>query len=138
MKSILLFLSIVIIGVSSAKAQISYTCSYQQLCFWNENSNKYDNCIGGELVSVVEVNMEETIITQIIATEKSVYQIQTKKYDRRKKLTIYTAINDKADEYYYAFDAKKKEVKVIFKKEGKTALLIYSQSYCNFVAHFRY
>ena len=75
-----------------------------------------------------EINKGESLILQTIQNVKSEYRVKTKERDKRNGVTIYFVMNEAGDKYYYIFDRKNNEVRILSKNNGKSTLVIYSQT----------
>lgn len=123
MKQFVIFFTIFIIGLNKLEAQVSFSCTYRQYCYWNGNSEKYEDCEGYEESSLFVMNKAETMFTHTIETLKSTYYIDSKEYDKKNDVYTYNVTSDVGNKYYYIFDPKNKEVRAVFTKENKIVLL---------------
>ncbi len=123
MKQFVIFFTILFIGLNNLQAQVSFSCTYRQYCYWNENSEKYEDCEGYEESSLFVMNKAETMFTHTIETLKSTYYIDRKEYDKKNDVYTYNVTSDVGNKYYYIFDPKNKEVRAVFTKESKIILL---------------
>ena len=123
MKQFVIFFTILFIGLNNLQAQVSFSCTYRQYCYWNENSEKYEDCEGYEESSLFVMNKAETMFTHTIETLKSTYYIDSKEYDKKNDVYTYNVTSDVGNKYYYIFDPKNKEVRAVFTKESKIILL---------------
>ena len=126
MKKLFIFLTIFLIGFNNLKAQVSFSCTYRQYCYWNENSEKYEDCKGYEESSLFVMNKAETMFTHTNETLKSTYYIDSKEYDKKNDVYTYNVTSDVGNKYYYIFDPKNKEVRAVFTKEQKIVLLTFT------------
>ena len=120
-------MNIVLLIVIRAEAQQAYNCIYQQHCNWNAITEQYDECQEGHGEnSSFEINKSESSITQTIQNIKTIYSVKSKERNRKEGVNIYLVMNEAGDKYYYIFDKKNKEVRILSKNDGKAALMIYS------------
>jgi hypothetical protein len=54
---------------------------------------------------------------------KSSYFVKSREYDKENDVYTYYVTSDVGNDYYYIFDLKNKEVRVLIKKEDKIELL---------------
>jgi hypothetical protein len=125
MKQTIIILTLALFGLTNLKAQTSFSCTYRQYCYYNETTEKYGNCEGYEESSLFVMNKAETMFTHTIETLKSTYYVESKEYDEKNDVYTYLVTSDVGNKYYYIFDPKNKEVRAVFKKEGKTILITF-------------
>ena len=126
MKQTIIILTLALFGLTNLKAQTSFSCTYRQYCYWNETTEKYGNCEGYEESSLFVMNKAETMFTHTIETLKSTYYVESKEYDEKNDVYTYFVTSDVGNKYYYILDPKNKEVRAVFKKEGKAILLTFT------------
>ncbi|MES1181915.1 MAG: hypothetical protein ABUL44_03880 [Flavobacterium sp.] len=128
MKKAILILGVLVYGVNPVHAQTIYNCIYEQNCFWNENSESYENCVGREANSSFEIDKGQTSIAQTLVEKKTIFRIKSKEKSQKKGVSIYLTIDEAGDKYYFVFNSGIKEVRVISKKEGRAILSVYGQN----------
>jgi hypothetical protein len=69
------------------------------------------------------MNEAETVFTHTTETMKSSYFVKSREYDKENDVYTYYVTSDVGNDYYYIFDLKNKEVRVLIKKEDKIELL---------------
>jgi hypothetical protein len=121
MKYILLFL--VLQTSALVYSQVSFSCTYREYCDWNNYTEKFENCEGYEESSLFVMNEAETVFTHTTETMKSSYFVKSREYDKENDVYTYYVTSDVGNDYYYIFDLKNKEVRVLIKKEDKIELL---------------
>jgi hypothetical protein len=126
MKKLFFVFAFIALGLTSAKAQTSFSCTYRSYCYWNETSGKYENCQGYDESSLFVMNDAETMFTHTIETMKSTYYVDSKEYDSKNDVYTYYATSDVGNKYFYIFDPKSKEVRAVFTNDGKTVLLTFT------------
>jgi len=126
MKQTIIILAFALIGLTNAKAQTSFSCTYRQYCYGNVTTEKYGDCEGYEESSLFVMNKAETMFTHTIETIKSTYYVDSKEYDEKNDVFTYLVTSDVGNKYYYIFDIKNKEVRAVFKRDGKTILLTFT------------
>ena len=121
MKYILLFL----IFQTSALvySQVSFSCTYREYCDWNNYTKKFENCEGYEESSLFVMNEAETVFTHTTETIKSSYFVKSSEYDKENDVYTYFVTSDVGNDYYYIFDIKNKEVRILITKEDTIELL---------------
>lgn len=126
MKQIILILTLTFLSFNNLNAQVSFSCTYRQYCYWSEITEKFDNCDGYEESSLFVMNKAETFFTHTIETLKSTYYIDSREYDEENDVYTYNVTSDVGNKYYFIFDPKNKEVRGLFEREGKAVLLIFT------------
>ena len=114
-----------LLGLTNLNAQTTFSCTYRQYCYWNKTTEKYDNCEGYEENSLFVMNKAETMFTHTIETIKSTYYIESKEYDNEYDVYTYFVTSDVGNKYFYIFDPKNKEVRVVYKMDGNAVLLTF-------------
>jgi len=121
MKYILLFIFIQTSAL--VYSQVSFSCTYREYCDWNNYTKKFENCEGYEESSLFVMNEAETVFTHTTETMKSSYFVKSSEYDKENDVYTYYVTSDVGNEYYYIFDIKNKEVRVLITKEDTIELL---------------
>lgn len=125
MKKKLVVFAIALFGIlqTSVNAQTSFSCYHREYCYWNENTELFEDCEGYEEPSLFVMNADETMFTHTIETMKSTYYVSESEYDEQYEVWSYTVKSDVGNEYIYIFDPKNKEIRVLFMQDGETVLL---------------
>ena len=123
MKSILISMTLFLFALNGSYAQTSFSCYYREYCHWNESEEEFDDCEGYDESSLFEMNKDETMIIHTIENMKSTYYVKDREYLETKKVWTYGVVSDVGNEYLYVFDPKNKEIRCLFKKNGKAILL---------------
>jgi hypothetical protein len=111
---------------SNLTAQTSFSCIYREYCTWNKVIEKYENCSGFEENSLFVINKNETMFTHTTEILKSTYYVDIKEYDNVKDVYTYDVTSDIGNKYYFVFDLKNKQIRVVFTKDGITKMIVYS------------
>lgn len=126
MKKTVLILTFTVLGLTSLKAQISFSCNYRNNCFWNKVTEKFGNCNGYEESSLFVINKAETMFTHTIESMKSTYYVTSNEYDEEKKVWTYYVTSDVGNKYMFVFDPKNKQIRALYIKDGESILILYS------------
>ncbi len=126
MKAVIASLVILFFVTSKIQAQVSYSCTYQQVCNWNEDIEEFENCEGHEENSLFKMNSDETMFTHTTEEMQSTYYVNSSEYDSENDVYTYTVSSDAGNEYFYIFDIKNKEIRVVLKQEERTLLLTFT------------
>lgn len=126
MKQLILLIALIAMGLTNANAQTSFSCTAREYCYWNEKTEKYENCEGYEESSLFVMNEAETMFTHTIEKMKSTYYVDSKEYDTKNDVYTYNVTSDVGNKYFYIYDVKNKEVRAVFNSEGKTVLLTFT------------
>ncbi|MBL0049642.1 MAG: hypothetical protein IPP32_16270 [Bacteroidetes bacterium] len=122
-------LLILLLGCFQARTQAVYACTYQQLCNWNAQTEQFDDCNEGQAQnSSFEINKAESVIFQKIQNVNSAFKVKSKEFDRKQGVTIYFVMSDNGNNFYFIFDKKNKEVRVLTKSKGKSSLELFTQT----------
>ena len=122
MKAVIASLVILFFVTYKIQAQVSYSCTYQQVCNWNEDIEEFENCEGHEENSLFKMNSDETMFTHTTEEMQSTYNVNSSEYD----VYTYTVTSDAGNEYFYIFDIKNKEIRVVFNHEERTLLVTFT------------
>ncbi|MEM0998466.1 MAG: hypothetical protein AAGN35_15505 [Bacteroidota bacterium] len=121
MKSIatilLIFLS------TQAFAQLSISCTYREVCLWNDNSETFEDCKGYEENSLFKINPDETMFIHTTETIQSAYYINEKEVDEESGVMIYSVESDVGNEYVYFFDLEHDEIRVAAEIDGEMVMI---------------
>ena len=129
MKKKIILLALALIGLTSLKAQTSFSCTYREYCTWNKRTETFDKCRGYEESSLFVMNKDETMFTHTIESMKSTYYVTSREYDAKKEVWSYTVTSDVGNKYLYVFDPKNREIRALFYDDGGTNInCIYSKS----------
>ena len=104
-------------------SQVSFSCTYREYCDWNNYTKKFENCEGYEESSLFVMNEAETVFTHTTETIKSSYFVKSSEYDKENDVYTYNVTSDVGNDYYYIFDLKNKEVRILITKEDTIELL---------------
>ena len=126
MKQLIVVLAFIALGLTSAKAQTSFSCSYRTYCDWNEEKEIFEDCEGYDESSLFVMNASETMFTHTIETMKSTYYVDSKEYDEVNDVYTYDVTSDVGNKYYYIFDPVNKQVRAVFLSDGKTIMLTFT------------
>ncbi len=107
----------------SSFSQTSFSCYYREYCYWNENTEEFENCEGYEEASLFVINESETMFTHTIESMKSTYYVNDSEYDSENDVFTYDVVSDVGNEYLYIFDPSNKEVRAVFVQDGATVLV---------------
>jgi hypothetical protein len=69
------------------------------------------------------MNEAETVFTHTTETIKSSYFVKSSEYDKENDVYTYNVTSDVGNDYYYIFDLKNKEVRILITKEDTIELL---------------
>ena len=98
----------------TAKAQVSFSCYYREVCAWNESKGQYeDECIGHDEASLFVMNEEETMFTHTTSSLKTTYYVQESEYDDKNEVWTYDVVSDVGNKYYFIFDPYANEIRVL-------------------------
>ena len=108
----------------AVQAQVSFSCYHREYCAWNEALEKYESeCNGYDESSLFVMNDDETMFTHTTETIKSTYYVQEKNYDEKNDVWTYDVVSDVGNKYYYIFDPKNKEIRVLSEKDDYNTLI---------------
>ncbi len=108
----------------TVKAQISFSCWHREYCSWIEALEDYDTeCQGYDEASLFVMNDDETMFTHTTESIKSTYYVKEKKYDEKNDVYTYDVTSDVGNKYYYIFDPKNKEIRVLSESDDYNTLI---------------
>jgi hypothetical protein len=107
-------------------AQVSFSCKYQEICNWNLETEEFENCEGHEENSIFKMNSDESSFTHTDEQMQSIYYVTSKEYDSENDVKTYIVTSDAGNEYYFIFDTKNKEIRVVFNQEERTLLITFT------------
>ena len=115
MKKLLLLLAVMfgIIGTSTLCAQVSFSTSHREYCYYDEDKDEFTDCFGWDESSLFVMNEKETMFTHTIESMTSTYYVKDKEYDHDKDVYTYKVVSDVGNEYYYVFDLKNYEIRCL-------------------------
>jgi hypothetical protein len=125
MKKILLGL-VLMLGFTSTNvtAQTFYSCTEKVYCYYNDETEEFDNCDEYiEESSLFEVNETMTVFIHTTESMKSTYYVRsTETLDSG--LIIYHVISDVGNEYSYVFDDEYDEIRclIVFSDDSMAIL----------------
>lgn len=111
----------------TAKAQVSFSCYHREYCDWNDELNAFESdCVGYDEASLFEMNESETMFTHTTESIKSTYYVKEKEYDEENEVWTYDVVSDAGNKYYYIFDPKNKEIRVLSENDDYNTLIRFS------------
>ena len=106
------------------QAQVSYSCYHREYCAWNDALEKYESeCNGYDESSLFVMNKDETMFTHTTESIKSTYYVQEKNYDKKNDVWTYDVVSDVGNKYYYIFDPKNFEIRVLSEKDDYNTMI---------------
>lgn len=122
-KHLLLVLAFVAMSVT-AKAQTSFSCYYREYCAWDDDLETYSSdCDGYEEASLFVMNENETMFTHTTESTKSTYYVKERNYDEKNEVWTYDVVSDVGNKYYYIFDPKNNEIRVLAEKDDYNTMI---------------
>ena len=121
-----IFLVLTFILVAKINAQVSFSCNYTQVCYWNSTSKEYTNCSGSESNCLFAFNKEFTMFTHTTEEMKSTYYITSSEYDQSKEIWFYYTTSDVGNKYLFIVDPKNKQIRTLPLKEGADYIIAYT------------
>ena len=122
-KHLLLVLAFVAMGFT-AKAQTSFSCYYREYCAWDDDLETYEtDCEGYEEASLFVMNDDETMFTHTTESVKSTYYVKERNYDEKNDVWTYDVVSDVGNKYYYIFDPKNNEIRVLAEKDDYNTMI---------------
>lgn len=122
---ILLLLQVIgVLGVCDLNAQVSFSTTYRQYCYWDDVFEEFSNCNGYNDNSLFVMNDNETMFTHITEYQTSTYYVKGKEYDAVNDLFQYDVVSDIGNSYFYIFDPKNKEIRVLFFDDDDDLVLL--------------
>ena len=97
----------------NVNSQISISCYFRDICYWNAYNQKFENCNGYVQRSLFEVNKTETMIVHTTDKLTSTYYVKYASYEEEYKIWSYDVISDVGNKYTFMFDFKNNLVKVL-------------------------
>lgn len=85
-----------------ANAQVSFSCTHREVCYWSDQSKSYEECYRYKESSLFEFNKSETMFYHTIENMTSTYYVKSKEYDSLKNIWTYNVVSD-AGNYYICF-----------------------------------
>ena len=111
----------------TAKAQVSFSCYHREYCDWNDELNAFESdCVGYDEASLFEMNESETMFTHTTESIKSTYYVKEKENDEENEVWTYDVVSDAGNKYYYIFDPKNKEIRVLSENDDYNTLIRFS------------
>jgi len=118
------FLFVLVLFAVSAYSQTYIETKYREYCYYNEYSEKYDDCEGYEDFTTFKISKDWSYWTHITPQMTSTYYVDDSYYDGNIDFKIYEVTSDANNKYKYVFDFDNLEVRILGKtKEGKSFLL---------------
>lgn len=110
----LLFVVAFLAMTFTAKAQVSFSCYHREYCDWNDALEEFESdCRGYDEASLFVMNEDETMFTHTTENIKSTYYVKEREYDAKNDVYTYDVVSDAGNKYYYIFDPKNKEIRVL-------------------------
>jgi hypothetical protein len=72
------------------------------------------------------MNSDESSFTHTDEQMQSIYYVTSKEYDNENDVKTYIVTSDAGNEYYFIFDTKNKEIRVVFNQEERTLLITFT------------
>ena len=108
----------------TAKAQVSFSCWHRESCAWNDELDNFETeCTGYDEASLFVMNEAETMFTHTTENIKSTYYVNKKEYDEVNDVYTYEVTSDVGNKYYYIFDPKNKEIRVLADADDYNTLI---------------
>ena len=108
----------------TVKAQVSFSCWHREHCAWNEDLGEFETeCTGYDESSLFVMNEAETMFTHTTENIKSTYYVNKKEYDEVNDVYTYEVTSDVGNKYYYIFDPKNKEIRVLADADDYNTLI---------------
>ena len=126
MKSFTFFILLFITCLNGLKSQTSFSCTYRQYCYWNDNVKIFQNCKGFEENSLFVVSKDEASFTHVIETMKNTFSVKERQYDKETDVWTYHVTSAEGTKYTYSFDPRNKEIRLVPDKEEKTVMQIFT------------
>lgn len=92
--------------------QIHIETEYREYCYWNDYTEKYDDCEGYEEFTTFDVAEDWTYWVHTTPTIQSTYYVIESKYMEDYDLTFYYVESDAGNEYIYVFDVMRDEIRI--------------------------
>ena len=126
MKKLLLVLMLALVSAPALVAQTSYSCTGRIYCFWNEESEKFENCSNiVEESSLFVMNEGKTMFIHTTEEIKSTYYIESLE-KLENGLIAYYVVSDVGNRYLYVFDKESSEIRCLINYEdGSVSLLTF-------------
>ena len=108
----------------TAKAQVSFSCYHREYCEWDDKMKTFSSeCTGYDEPSLFVINEQETMFTHTTENIKSTYYVKEKNYDENNEVWSYDVVGDAGNKYYYIFDPKNKEIRVLSERDDYTTMI---------------
>ncbi len=117
MKHIFFTLFVTTLGLSNLYSQKSYSCSSKGIAYWNQIINNWERDTFFEESSLFVVNRMESMITHTTETQKSVYYVQSKIYDKENSRIDFEVTSDLGNRYTFIFHDRNVSVQIFFIKD---------------------
>ena len=117
-----------ILGYSFLNGQTSFSCTFRQYCYWNDNIKIYQNCKGYEENSIFVVSKDENSFTHVIENMKTTFTVKQRQYDKETDIWTYHASTAEGNKYTYIFDPRNKEIRFVPDKDEKTVMQLFTIS----------
>ncbi len=99
---------------------------YREYCFYNDDSQEFDDCNGYEEISTFDIADDWSYWVHTTPKMQSTYYVIDTKYMEEYGLTFYYVESDVGNNYIYVFDILKDEIRIFGKnKEGEEYILTF-------------
>ena len=120
----LLIIAVLMATTFTVKAQVSFSCYHREYCSWIDALEDFESdCSGYDEASLFVMNEDETMFTHTTETMKSTYYVKDKDYDENNDVWTYNVVSDAGNKYYYIFDPKNKEIRVLSEADDYNTLI---------------
>ncbi len=122
----LIFLIVIFLFTSLCYSQSHVETYYREYCFYNDDSQEFDDCNGYEEISTFDIADDWSYWVHTTPKMQSTYYVIDTKYMEEYGLTFYYVESDVGNNYIYVFDILKDEIRIFGKnKEGEEYILTF-------------
>jgi len=93
-------------------SQTNFSSDESEFCEWNRVENTVTNCKTLKKPCLFFINAGETMITHTTTDMKSTYYVNEKRFIEETKTFIYSVTSDVGNNYVFAFDFNKSQVRL--------------------------
>lgn len=108
-----IFLILTILCTFKMYSQLSLSCNYKELRYWNETKETFEDGKVWEENSLFEINKNQTMITHTTDEGSSTYYIKSSSYEDDIMTATFQVVSDNGNKYVMFLDAKNRLIKVI-------------------------